>query len=160
MDIKMLIEVLQASIAPCILISGIGLLLLSTTNRYARVLDRIRVVAGEIKKDIERGRPNLREHLLLHSKRCNYLRITIGLLSASVLFASVIMLLLFSTLVFNVELIFITKILFIFSLLSLVGALVYFQMDVWLSAKSIRMEVEGILGSNNDSVAIDSVRVL
>jgi hypothetical protein len=33
--------ILQAAIAPTVLISGIGLLLLSMTNRYARPLDRL-----------------------------------------------------------------------------------------------------------------------
>jgi hypothetical protein len=37
-----LIRILSASIAPVIVISGVGLLLLSMTNRYSRVLERAR----------------------------------------------------------------------------------------------------------------------
>ncbi len=36
------VQVLQASIAPCVMISGVGLLLLSFSNRLSRPLDRVR----------------------------------------------------------------------------------------------------------------------
>ena len=49
MDNHNLIAILQASLTPVVLISGIGLLLLSMTNRIARLLDRIRFLGKEIK---------------------------------------------------------------------------------------------------------------
>ena len=47
-----LIPILAASIAPVIVISGVGLRLLSMTNRYSKVIDRAR----ELIKDLGRGR--------------------------------------------------------------------------------------------------------
>ena len=43
-----LIPVLQMGIGPTILISGVGLLILSMTNRLGRVIDRARIMAREI----------------------------------------------------------------------------------------------------------------
>ena len=39
-SVAQLIRILTASIAPVIVISGVGLLLLSMTNRHVRVIDR------------------------------------------------------------------------------------------------------------------------
>ena len=41
-----LIRILHASISPVALISGVGLLILSMTNRFARVTDRLRELAA------------------------------------------------------------------------------------------------------------------
>jgi hypothetical protein len=42
------VQILTASIAPVIVISGIGLLLLSITNRYGRAIDRARLIMREV----------------------------------------------------------------------------------------------------------------
>src|SRR5690606_11269502 len=44
-----LLSALQASLSPVVLISGIGLLLLSMTNRLGRVVDRSRALARDIR---------------------------------------------------------------------------------------------------------------
>jgi len=41
-----LTRVLQASISPVALVSGVGLLILSLTNRFGRVTDRLRELAA------------------------------------------------------------------------------------------------------------------
>ena len=40
-----LVPILQMAVGPVILISGVGLLLLSMTNRLGRVIDRSRLLA-------------------------------------------------------------------------------------------------------------------
>ena len=49
MDNPELIMILQASLTPVILISGVGLVQLSMVHRFARPVDRIRYLAQEIK---------------------------------------------------------------------------------------------------------------
>ena len=41
------VQILTASIAPVIVISGVGLLLLSISNRYGRAIDRARLIMRE-----------------------------------------------------------------------------------------------------------------
>ena len=48
MLISQLIPTLQVAIGPVVLISGIGLLILSMTNRFGRVIDRGRILAREL----------------------------------------------------------------------------------------------------------------
>lgn len=45
-----LIPVLQIAIGPVILISGVGLLLLSLTNRFGRAVDRSRQIIRELRE--------------------------------------------------------------------------------------------------------------
>lgn len=47
---KSLIEFFQSSISPLVLISGVGLILLSLTNRLGRTIDRSREMVAEIEK--------------------------------------------------------------------------------------------------------------
>jgi hypothetical protein len=55
-SVEQLIPVLQTAIGPVILISGVGLLLLTMTNRLGRAIDRARILAGEIQNadDVKR----------------------------------------------------------------------------------------------------------
>ena len=52
--LKELIPVLQVAIGPVILISGVGLLLLTLTNRYGRTIDRARQLMRELRELRER----------------------------------------------------------------------------------------------------------
>ena len=45
-SVAQLLPVLQTAIGPMILISGIGLLLLTMTNRLGRAIDRTRTLVG------------------------------------------------------------------------------------------------------------------
>ena len=45
-----LLPTIQAAVTPVILISGMGLLLLTMTNRMGRIMDRTRAYAAQIHK--------------------------------------------------------------------------------------------------------------
>src|ERR1039457_3922044 len=55
MPIHAVVQILTASIAPVIVISGVGLLLLSITNRYGRVIDRARLLMRELQDSDPEG---------------------------------------------------------------------------------------------------------
>ncbi len=57
MPTSSVIQILTASIAPVIVISGIGLLLLSITNRYGRAIDRARLIMRELQSGDYRAAP-------------------------------------------------------------------------------------------------------
>ena len=77
------IRILSASIAPVIVISGVGLLLLSMTNRHGRVIDRAR----ELIRDLEVTADGLRRKSLLEQVRLIYRRGRI--LQVSIILSSV-----------------------------------------------------------------------
>jgi hypothetical protein len=71
MNFKDLVPTLQVAISPVILISGVGLLLLSMTNRFGRVIDRSRQMADALRKaaPLERGSVSHQLHILIYRTR-------------------------------------------------------------------------------------------
>ena len=69
-----LIPILQLAIAPVILISGVGLLLLTLTNRFGRVLDRARA----LNRDAELS-AHVREQIEILRRRASILRTSVML---------------------------------------------------------------------------------
>lgn len=47
-SLNQIVPVLQVAVSPVILISGVGLILLTMTNRLGRIVDRSRVMANEL----------------------------------------------------------------------------------------------------------------
>jgi uncharacterized membrane protein len=141
-SIPQLIRILSASIAPVIVISGVGLLLLSMTNRYSRVIDRAR----ELIKDIEGTASETRRKSLLEQVRITYrrgriLRVAIILSSVSILFVAVTVLALFAGQVMGVTADYVSVPCFGLALLALVGSLYYFIQDVSISLKAVELEI-------------------
>lgn len=142
MPTKNFIQGLQASIAPCIFISGLGLALLSMTNRLGRSIDRIRTFTAEIKTAPAKEIPGIRAQIDIIYRRCRILQTAIGLVAISMFFVSSIMLMLFSTLAFNIRLIALIKIFFTASLVCFILSLVFLFRDVCLSLDSLKIELE------------------
>lgn len=136
------IQSLQASIAPCIFISGLGLVLLSMSNRLGRSVDRIRMFTTELKTAPAKDIASIRAQIDIIYRRCRILQIAIGLVAVSMFFVSSIMLMLFSALAFNIQFIALIKIFFTASLVCFICALVFFFRDICLSLDSLKIELE------------------
>lgn len=141
-SIPQLVRILSASIAPVIVISGVGLLLLSMTNRYSRVIDRAR----ELIKDFEETSAEARRASLLEQVRITYrrgriLRTSIILSSVSILFVSVTVLALFAGQVAGVTVDYVSVPCFGLALLALVGSLYFFIQDVRISLQALELEI-------------------
>lgn len=142
MTIDDLIKILQASIAPVIMISGIGLILLTMTNRLGRSIDRIRLLTSELSTATQEKRKQLRPQIDILFRRCRYLQTAIVLATTSIFSVSVIILLLFSIYTFHINLVPMVQVLFVFGLISLIFALVFFLRDIGLALSSVRIEIE------------------
>ena len=142
MAIDNLIRVLQASIAPCVLISGLALLLLSMTNRLARPIDRIRILSGELRRIPKEEGASLREQIKILFKRCQLLQAAITFTTVSILLVSIIILTLFSNYIFNMHSELLVEIFFMASLMCLIIAVIYFLWDIRFSLHSIKIEID------------------
>ncbi|WP_027721956.1 DUF2721 domain-containing protein [Maridesulfovibrio zosterae] len=142
MDIAELIAVLQGSIAPVILISSVGLLLLSMTNRLARPLDQIRRLLPHMRESESSHADYLHLELQILMKRCRILRGAIALCVLSIFFVSLVILLLFSTFLFEIGIGVAIKTCFGLCIVSLVLSLLLFLWDISLTLHSINIEVE------------------
>lgn len=140
-----LIPVLQVAIGPVVLISGVGLLILSLTNRLGRVIDRGRSLVREMPEIPERSRPNTLQQLSILSQRAGLLQRAIAFATICVLFAAVLVITLFFTAAFKLEDAWFIGILFIGAMGSLVVSLITFLQELNQSLIAYRLDIgEGL----------------
>lgn len=139
-----IIPVLQVAIGPVILISGVGLLLLTMTNRFGRAIDRARQLAGELQKPGNENNTHLLEQVTSIYRRAKLLRLTIGLAGFSVLLAAVLIVTLFLTALLHWENGLGVSLIFIACLVSLVLSLVCFIFDIHLGLAALRLEIRRV----------------
>lgn len=137
-----LIPVLQVAIGPVILISGVGLLLLTLTNRYGRAIDRARQLMGELRELEGADRLRLEGQVEILYRRARLIRLSITLGGLSVLLASLLIIVLFLTALWKLEVGLLISLLFIASMASLSGSLVAFIRDMYLSLGALKLELE------------------
>ena len=143
------VQILTASIAPVIVISGVCLLLLSITNRYGRVIDRARLLARELSdSDPESARRRqLSDQLRLTNERAHILRSSMLYASTSIFFVSLTVLSLFAEELLSLQKDFIALPFFTLCLLSLVVSMYYSIRDITVSLAALELEVrEGMHG--------------
>ena len=134
-----LIPLLQIAISPVILISGVGLLLLSMTNRFGRVIDRSRFLWGELDNEPAGNRASIHAQLEVLMRRAKLIRLAIILASTSVLGAAVLVIVLFGAVWLGIDLAWLIILLFIGCLLSLVASLIVFIKDVNQSLNALKI---------------------
>lgn len=141
LSVSELIPILQTAIGPVILISGIGMLLLTMTNRLGRLIDRSRLLSGELKRNPESGEA-IQAQLNILQYRAVLVQRAITLSSVGVLLASILIITLFFTALFRLEDAWLISILFIGCMVSLIGSIIAFIMDVNQSLVALRLELE------------------
>jgi hypothetical protein len=137
-----LAHLLQTSISPIALISGVGLLLLSMTNRLSRVIDRSRSLSADLRstgdeETAERDRVQLR----VLARRARLLWASIAAVMVTVLCACAMVLLLTAMAFLHVNLRLAVVTLFFVALLAMLISAVVFFADVLLSLRALRTEI-------------------
>ncbi|WP_372682913.1 DUF2721 domain-containing protein, partial [Desulfosarcina sp.] len=109
------VKFLQSCISPIVLISGVGLILLSLTNRLARTIDKSRMIVNELDKGQVADENRKRIELKILFDRSKILRNCIVSISFSILSSSLIIPILLIMNLFDVNLTFIGVLFFLFS---------------------------------------------
>jgi len=149
MNIEELIKVLQASIAPVVMISGVGLLLLTLTNRLGRTIDRIRDLCDQFEEKPGENSGVLKQQVGILYTRCRYLRTSIVLAISCIMCVSTIVIALFSMHIFQINLISLVVVLFETGLLALIFSLVTFLMEVWAALASVKLEINSTFSASD-----------
>ena len=136
-----LIPVLQVAIGPVILISGVSLLLLTLTNRYGRTIDRSRQLVHELRECPEADRQRVDGQVEILYRRARLIRLSILLAGVSVLLASLLIIVLFLTALWKLEVGLLISLLFIACMVLLSGSLVTFIRDINLSLGALKLEL-------------------
>lgn len=140
-SIQQLIPVLQTAIGPVILISGVGLLLLSMTNRLGRAIDRSRQLALDIRIANQLDGERLAFQLSIIARRSELIRRAILYASVSVLLAALLVIVLFIIALLNLQSAWLVSILFIGCMLALIISLIAFIQDINLSLVALKREI-------------------
>lgn len=141
MTLADLIPTLQLAIGPVILISGVGLLLLSMTNRFARVIDRSRLTARELQLATGADRDRLLAQLRVLATRARITRAAIALAACSVLLAALLIIGLFLGSLLQVNVAVTIVIVFVLCLVSLIASLILFISDINVSLRALWLEM-------------------
>ncbi len=144
MNLSELVPTLQSAIGPVILISGVGLLLLSMTNRFGRVVDRSRQLVEVARAAEPAERSRLSSQLDILYGRARVLRWAITLATVSVLTAALLVIALFLTALLRVQAGILGAVLFIVCMLSLIGSLLFFLQDINRSLAAFKLELGSV----------------
>ena len=140
--VKYFIQFLQSSITPVALISGVGLILLSLTNRLGRTIDRSRALIGEMRQAKGSRREILGAELKILHRRNKFLKSAMGGIAFSILTSSLMIPVLLIMNLTSVDLSFVGSILLVLSITGIIISALYLFADVALSLKALDYEME------------------
>ncbi len=138
-DVARIAHSIQLSVAPVFLLSGIGVLLGVLTNRLARVVDRARPLEERHGVSDPAVAAELRRQLRWLARRARLMNAAITLSTVSALLVAIVVALLFTSAFIQFTLAFPVAALFIAAMVSLVGALVAFLVEVRIATLTLRI---------------------
>jgi hypothetical protein len=136
------LPIIQTAITPVILLSGVGALMITLTNRMGRIVDRTRALAGLAKQAGDGARAYIDEQLAIMWRRANLLRLAVTFAGLSMLLSCVLVMVIFVDAFFERHFGVETIVIFGGSVLSLILSLVWFLRDIWMSLWALHIEVE------------------
>jgi hypothetical protein len=140
-SLEQLIPELRDAIGPVILISGVGLLLLTMTNRLGRAIDRARLLKRELADRTGHEREHTLAQVAIIYRRAQMIRWSILLAAISVLLAAALIITLFVTALLQWQQATLASLIFIGSMVSLFGSMVAFIWDINLSLHALKLEL-------------------
>jgi hypothetical protein len=146
-----LIDTLQLAIGPVILISGVGLIILSLTNRFGRIVDRTRQLSVEYRSSSGTDMERILSELKILTLRAKVIRSSNFLAVLSVLLVSIIIICLFWSALYNFNITYLLIALFISSIISLIVSLFLFIYDLELSLRALWIELPEAIASSDSN---------
>jgi len=143
------LEVIQLAITPVILLSGVGGLMITLTNRMARVVDRTRSLATQVRTaatDASEERIHLESQLDILWRRARLVQRAVMCAGLSMLLACVLVMVIFLDAVMAREFAVEMVVIFVASILCLIAALAAFLRDIVVSLRALKLEVVRVRG--------------
>ncbi len=137
-----LIPILQLAVGPVILVSGVGLLLLTMTNRLGLILQRTWELSREMRgTSADEAPERVRQQMVVLLKRARMMRRAIGLAVICVLSAALLVLMIFLTALLRLDDAWLLGLIFVTGMGSLVASLWSFFQDVQQSLVTVKLEL-------------------
>ncbi len=137
-----LLPIIQFAITPVILISGMGALMITLTNRMARIVDRTRDLAEKIPDSDPDERSHLEEQLAIMWRRTLMIRRAVTANGLSMLVSCLMIVALFVAAMFEWNMRIVVLLLFAASILLLTASLVDFLRDIFISLHALKLQVD------------------
>jgi hypothetical protein len=142
-----LLPIIQLAITPVILMTALGSLLLTMTNRMGRIVDRTRSLAGQLRVAPPEDRPHLEQQLRILYRRANWIRGAVTLNTASLLGAGLLVVVIFVGAAFHAQLAAAILGLFFTSVALMIAGLGAFLRDIFMSLSALELEVNRALAT-------------
>jgi hypothetical protein len=136
------LPVIQLAITPVILLSGVGALMLTLTNRMGRIVDRTRILAGQIHAAPVGERGHIDNQIGIMWRRAKLMRIAVTFAGFSMLLSCVLVMAIFVDATVETDFGFELVVIFVASIMCLIASLVAFLRDIFMSLWALRVEVE------------------
>lgn len=134
--------VIQTAITPVILLSGVGALMLTLTNRMGRIVDRTRTLAGLMRQAEAAERAHLDTQLSIMWRRAKLVRVAVTFAGLSMLLSCMLVMGIFVDVMFGRNFSLALVVVFVASVMCLIAALGAFLRDIWMSLWALSLEVE------------------
>lgn len=141
-SLEQIIPELRDAVGPVILISGVGLLLLTMTNRLGRAIDRARQLKNELSRLAGAEHAAISAQIEILFRRARIIRQAILCAVTSALLAAVLVVTLFVTAWFHGEQAWPVGVVFIACLGSLCASLIAFILDINLALHALKLELD------------------
>jgi hypothetical protein len=142
MSFDPLVEMLQVAVSPVILISAVGLLLLTMNNRLAHAIDKARHLVKEAQSASEDYQAHIRGQVEVIWLRTRFIKNGIVLASVSALSAALLIIAMFVGELLGLPIGWFIIALFIISLSALSFSLLFLILDVNKSLIALKLELE------------------
>jgi hypothetical protein len=140
-NLEQVIPQLRDAVGPVILISGVGLLLLTMTNRLGRAIDRARILKRELAALAGPERKQVQAQVDILYQRAKIIRVAILFSVVSALLAAFLVMTLFLAVWLHWEQAWLACVVFTACLASLCVSLVAFFLDINLSLRALKLEL-------------------
>ena len=141
-SLEQIIPQLRDAIGPVILISGVGLLLLTMTNRLGRCIDRARQLQNELMGQSGAERAATQAQVDIIYRRAKIIRLAIVLAVGSALLAALLVMTLFLAAWLGWPHAWPAAVIFTVCLGALCLSLLAFLIDINLSLRALKLELE------------------
>jgi hypothetical protein len=138
-NIDAVAHVIQLSVAPVFLLSGIGAILAVMTSRLARVIDRARILEGKLEDATPEEAARLREDLATLAQRARLIGPAITLCTTTALLICMVIAVLFLSAFLHFDAGVVVATLFILAMLAFFLGLLWFLREILVATRSLRI---------------------
>ena len=134
-------HLIQSSVAPVFLLSGVAATIGVLINRLSRIVDRARVLEGQLAGH-PGDAPQLHGDLAVLSRRANYINVAVSLATIAALLVALVVVALFANAFFASELSVLIALLFVGAMVCLSAAYIAFFIEVRISMAALRIGIQ------------------